>query len=143
MGHTVGVHAAFGIVLFVVVAVGVLAAVASFVGRSNLYDEIGKGGLMMDRSAPEPDNSPAGAAIREEEIRQMLGAQNLRRERQGRPLLNIEEEIARLNRPQIDAGLREEIRQLVVARNARRARRGEEPLDVEAEIERQITELGG
>jgi hypothetical protein len=143
MGHTVCVHAAFGTVLFVVVAVGILAAVASFVGRSGLYDQIGKGGLMMDRSTPEPDSSPAGAAIREEEIRQMLEAQNLRRERQGRPLLNIEEEIARLNRPQIDAGLREEIRQLVVARNARRARQGKEPLDVEAEIERQIAELGG
>jgi hypothetical protein len=139
MGHTVGVHAAFGIVLFVVVAVGVLVAVASFVGRSGLYDQIGRGGLTMDSAAPEAESS--SGAIREEEIRQMLEAQNARRERQGRPPLDIDAETARLLEPQIDAGLREEIRQLVLARNARRARQGKEPLDVEAEVARQITEL--
>ncbi|MCW3063667.1 MAG: hypothetical protein JWN32_839 [Solirubrobacterales bacterium] len=142
MGHTVGVHAAFGIVLFVVVAVGILVAVASFVGRSSLYDQIGRGGLTMDSATPDAQSSPAAAAIREEEIRQMLEAQNARRERHGKPPLDIEAETARLLEPQIDAGLREEIRQLVIARNARRARQGKEPLDVEAEIARQITELG-
>jgi hypothetical protein len=135
----VNVHAAFGIVLFVVVAVGILVAVASFVGRSGLYDQIGRGGLMMDSALREPEITTP--AVREEEIRQMLEAQNARRERQGRPLLDIDAETARLLKPQIDAGLREEIRQLVEARNARRVRQGKPPLDVEAEIERQITEL--
>ena len=135
-------HAAFGIVLFVVVAFGVLVAVATFVGRSTLYDQIGKGGLSMDRMVSETDTTPVSAAVREEEIRQMLEAQNARRERQGRPLLDIDAEIARLDAPQIDPGLRDEIRQLVLARNARRERQGKPPLDVETEIARQIAELG-
>jgi hypothetical protein len=134
-------HAAFGIVLFVVVALGVLVAVVTFVGRSGLYDQIGKGGLSMDRLVVETETP---AAVREEEIRQMLEAQNARRERQGQPPLDVEAEISRLTsqQQQIDPALREEIRQLVVARNARRARQGKPPLDVEAEIERQIAELG-
>jgi hypothetical protein len=138
-------HAAFAIVLFVVVAVGILVAAATLVGRSKVYDQIGRGGLGMDRMVPETDNAPVSAAVREEEIRQMLEAQNHRRARQGRPLLDIDEEIARLNAPQthIDPALREEIRQLVIARNARRERQGKPPLDVEEEIERQIAELEG
>jgi len=132
-------HAAFGIVLFVVVALGVLVAVVTFVGRSALYDQIGKGGLSMERMVVDAEPAPA---VRDEEIRQMLEAQNARRERQGQPPLDVDAEIARLTKVQIDPGLREEIRQLVVARNDRRARQGKPPLDVEAEIERQIAELG-
>jgi hypothetical protein len=140
MRHTVSVHAAFGIVLFVVVAVGILVAVVTFVGRSGVYDQIGKGGLSMERLVVDAE-SPTSPAVREEEIRQMLEAQNDRRARQGKPLLDIDAEIARLSKPEIDPALREEIRQLVVARNERRARQGKPPLDVEAEIERQISEL--
>jgi hypothetical protein len=132
-------HAAFGIVLFVVVALGVLVAVVTFVGRSTLYDQIGKGGLSMERMVVDAEPTPA---VRDEEIRQMLEAQNARRARQGQPPLDVDAEIARLTKTQIDPGLREEIRQLVVARNDRRARQGKPPLDVEAEIERQIAELG-
>jgi hypothetical protein len=134
-------HAAFGIVLFVVVAVGILVAVATFVGRSGVYDQIGKGGLSMERIVADAESGPASVAVRDEEIRQMLEAQNDRRRRQGRPLLDVDAEIARLTKTHIDPGLREEIRQLVVARNERRARQGQPPLDVEAEIERQIAEL--
>jgi hypothetical protein len=136
-------HAAFGIVLFVVVILGVLVAVVTLVGRSKAYDQIGKGGLGMDHMVRETESAPVSAAVREEEIRQMLEAQNARRARQGRPLLDIDAEIARLDKPQIDPGLREEIRQLVIARNARRERQGKPPLDVEAEIERQIADLEG
>jgi hypothetical protein len=134
-------HAAFGIVLFVVVAVGILVAVVTFVGRSGVYDQIGKGGLSMERMVVDAEATPASAAVRDEEIRQMLEAQNDRRRRQGKPLLDVDAEIARLTKTEIDPGLRDEIRQLVVARNARRARQGQPPLDVEAEIERQIAEL--
>jgi hypothetical protein len=56
----------------------------------------------------------------------------------GHEPVNVEEELARLVAPSIDAELREEIREHVVARNARRIRRGQEPLDVDSEVERQI-----
>jgi hypothetical protein len=38
---------AFGTVLFVVVALGVVIAVISLFGRSRMYDEIGRGGLSI------------------------------------------------------------------------------------------------
>jgi len=138
------VQDAFGIVVFVVVGVGVVVALLSLVGRDRLYDQIGRGGLRDDRDAPPPDPAPtsaAGAREREEEIRQMLEAQNARRVRRGQPALPVDDELRRLTRPSIDAGLRAEIRQLVIARNERRKRRGQEPLDVEAEVERQIADV--
>ena len=55
--------------------------------------------------------------------------------------VDVEEELARLTAPKIDAGLRAEIRDLVIARNHRRTRAGKPPLDVEAEIEREISKL--
>lgn len=135
---------AFGIVVFVVVGVGVIAAIASFVGRGKLYDQIGRGGLRDERDAPPPEpaaGSAAGAGVRDEEIRQMIDAQNARRARRGQAPLDADEEVRRLTRPSADAGLRAEVRQLVIARNERRARAGKEPLDVEQEIERQLADL--
>jgi hypothetical protein len=139
------VQEAFGVVIFVVVIVAALVAVGSLVNRSNLYDQIGRGGLSLrderDR-APEPAaGSPGAAAEQEAEIRQMLEAQNARRARRGQAPLDVDDEFARLTRPQADSSLRAEIRQLVLARNERRARQGKEPLDVEAEVERQLREL--
>jgi hypothetical protein len=138
------VQEAFGIVLFVVMGVAVVVALATFAGRGRLYDQIGRGGLRDERDAParEPAaGSAAAAGEREEEIRQMIGAQNARRERRGQPPLDVEAEIRRLHQPQADPALREEVRQLVVARNARRARQGKPPLDVEDEIARQLSDL--
>jgi hypothetical protein len=140
------VQEAFGIVIFVVMIVAVIAALASFVGRGKLYDQIGRGGLRDEREAPPPDpvaNSAGAAGVRDEEIRQMLDAQNMRRARRGQAPLEVEDEIRRLTRPVADSALRAEVRQLVIARNARRARAGKEPLDVEQEIERQLADLDG
>lgn len=137
---------AFGVVILVVMVVAVVGAVASFVHRSDLYDEIGGGGLdVRDSHAPRTAvvPPPAARAEREEEIRQMLEAQSARRERSGQPALDVEEELRRLTAaPPADAGLRAEVRELVLARNERRVRQGREALDVEAEVERQLRDLG-
>ncbi len=135
---------AFGVVIFVVMGVAVVVAVLSLAGRSKLYDQIGRGGLNDDREAAPRDSAPSsGAGVRErdEEVRQMLQAQNERRARRGQPALDVDEELRRLTRPSVDAGLRAEIRELVIARNERRERRGQPPLDVEAEVERQIADV--
>ena len=128
---------AFGIVIFAVVGLGAIAAVASLLGRDKVYEQIGRGGLSLD-DAPSP---PAGAGEREAEIRQMLAARNSRRAARGEGQLDVEAELAELLRPRVDPALRAEIRDLVIARNARRCARGLEALDVEAEVERQISEL--
>jgi hypothetical protein len=126
------VQEALGIVIFVVVGVAVVAAVASLFVRYGGYDHIGRGGLSVDPP-------PAGAAEREAEIEQMLAAHNARRAARGQAPL----EVGALAHPAADAGLREELVALVQARNARRVKRGEPPLAVEAEVERRLRELGG
>ena len=141
---------ALGIVIFVVVGVSVVIAVISLFGRSRLYDDIGRGGLSIgeDRDLRPRAGSQAptaSAAEREEDIRQMLEARNARRAAQGRPTVDVEQELAELVRPAAasDPEILEEVRQLVEARNARRIARGQEPLDVEAEIARQLRDLPG
>ncbi len=141
-------QAAFGIVLFVVVAGAAVIALITFAGAGKAYGEIGKGGLSLrdgsDRPAHEPrGGSPAASAERLEELRQLLEARNRARVRNGKPALDVEAELAALLRPVIDPALEGEIRDLVIARNARRERQGKEPLDVEAEVARQVAELGG
>lgn len=136
----------FGLVLFVVVGVGAIAAILSLGAARRSYDQIGRGGLSLDEDDARRAGRPAtGASARreaEEEIRQMLTARNARRARRGQEPLDVEAELARLHRPSADPALREEVRQLVLARNARRARRGQPALEVEAEVERQLGELG-
>src|SRR5688572_40268 len=140
---------AFGIVIFVVVGVSAVIAVISLFGRSRLYDDIGHGGLSIgeDRDARPRGtaSSPVSAAERDDEIRQMLEARNARHAAQGRPTVDVEQELAQLTRPAAasDPEILEEVRALVEARNARRIARGKEPLDVEAEIERQLRDLPG
>lgn len=140
------VEAAFGIVLFVVVAGAAVVGLVTFAGSRRLYDEIGKGELSLrdgtDRPAHEAAGGAGSAADREAEIRQMLEARNERRARRGEARLDIEDELAELLRPVVDPGLELEIRQLVMARNERRERRGQPALDVEAEVARQIAGLG-
>jgi hypothetical protein len=139
------VQAAFGTVLWIVCAVGIVFALAALVTSRKTWDEYGKSRLLLDRelsSAPRP-GSAAALVERDVEIRQMLEARNARRLRRGEPPLDVELELKRLTAPQIDAELRSEIRDLVVARNHRRARQGKPPLDVEREVEREIGELGG
>jgi hypothetical protein len=132
------VQDAFGTLVFVVAAVGAVVAIITLAGSARSYRQIGGGGLTHDRDA----GSGADADdVRDEEIRQMLGARNARRERRGEPPVDVEAELEALSRPPADTGLRDEVRDLVVARNHRRVRAGEAPLDVETEVERRIRDL--
>jgi len=141
---------AFGIVLFVVVGIGVVVAIASLFTRGRLYDDIGRGGMSIgedrdllhgSRSAPAPVN----AAERDDEIRQMLAARNARRAARGEATVDVEAELRELTHPPAatDPEIVEEVRALVQARNNRRVARGQEPLDGEAEIARQLRDLPG
>lgn len=143
--HLTPVQAAFGTVLWIVCGLGILAALAALVLSGKTWEEYGKDHLLMDNDhAAEPRAGSAAAIVeRDAEIRQLLEARNLRRQRRGEPPIDIEGELRRLTTPTIDAELRSEIRDLVVARNHRRARAGKPPLDVEAEIEREIARLPG
>jgi len=136
---------AFGTIVWVVAIVGAIVAVFTLVGTGRSYREIGGGGFVRDDAALRGRAGAAdSAAERDEEIRQMLGARNARRERRGEAPLDVEAEIAALDRPPphaVDSDLRAEIRDHVVARNARRVRAGRAPLDVEEEIERRIRDL--
>ena len=139
-------EAAFGIILFVVVAGAAIIGLVTFAGSRRMYDEIGKGELSLrdgsDRPARETSGTAAIAAEQEDEIRQMLTARHARRERRGEPPVDIEAELTELLRSVVAPGIEGEIRAMVMARNARRERRGQPPLDVEAEVARQIAELG-
>ncbi|HEY8303890.1 MAG TPA: hypothetical protein VIG42_04785 [Solirubrobacteraceae bacterium] len=138
---------------FTVVVVGavvlfVLVGVGSFLAGGSLYEKIGEGGLSTEGPAGPPAGSPMARAEREMEIRQMLQARSDRQVRMGGEALDIEAELALLERPgegesadKHDAGLTEEVRQLVIARNERRVRSGEEPMDVEEEVRRTLNEL--
>jgi hypothetical protein len=135
---------AFGIVLFVVVALAVVAAVWAAIGTGDLYRQIGRGGLSLNDGEDRPRREPTGAMAageRDAEIRQMLEARNARRIARGQEPVDVEAELAELTRPVADPSLVAEVRQLVDARNARRIRAGKEPLDVEQEVERQLRDL--
>jgi hypothetical protein len=140
------VESQFGLVVWIVGVLGIVAAFWSLTGVGKAWDEFGKRGLLMDRDGLRGPAAGSAAALRErdDEIRQMLEASNARRIRRGDEPLDVDAELARLTAaPQIDAELRAEIRDMVDARNARRARQGKPPLDVEAEIEREIAGLQG
>ena len=128
-----------------------IAGLMFALGGSSRFDEIGKGDFSMDHDMPEGPGrpiEPVSAAVREEEIRQMIQARSDRGVAKGRKPLDVDTEVEKLldsesSRPALgdDKVLREEVRQLVVARNERRERQGKNPLDVEKEIERQLREL--
>lgn len=134
------------VIVIAVVALAVVVGVLVAASSTGVYDRIGQGALDLDSETPGAA-APPSAALRDEEIRQMVEARNLRRAARGEAPLEVEDEVRRLAHsgatPQADAGLRAEIRQHVEARNARRMARGQEPLDVEAETERRLRELGG
>ncbi len=131
---------AFGTLVWVVAAVGAVVAIIMLAGTARSYREIGGGGLTHDG-----DDAPARRsdvdAERDEEIRQMLDARNARRARRGEPPVDLEAELAAIERPPVDPGLRDEVRDMVVASNARRVRAGKAPLDVESEVQRRIRDL--
>ena len=76
---------AFAIVLFVVVGVAVVAAIWALVTSGGSYDDIGGGGMALDRREATP-------AERETEIRQMLQARNSLREARGEAPLDVDAE---------------------------------------------------
>jgi hypothetical protein len=139
------VEDAFGYVIFGVVIVAAIVAIATLGSSRRAYDQIGRGQMSLrDGTDRGPERAPTGAiALRErdDEVRQMLEARNERRARRGQPPLDVEDELRRLTAPQVDAALVAEVRSLVIARNERRARRGQAPLDVEEEVARQLREL--
>jgi hypothetical protein len=143
------------LVVYGATAVYVTAGLLSILTRPNLYDQIGQGGLSMTGEDGLPGDGlrdrsrrlVEARAEREQDARQMLQARSDRLVRQGRPPLDVDAELARLDRlvagqssPRDDE-LVEEIRQLTIVRNERRARQGLQALDIDAEIERALTEL--
>lgn len=131
---------ALGTIVWVVAIVGAVVAIFTLATTGRSYRQIGGGGLVRD----EEDARTEPAAVREEDIRQMLEARNARRERRGEAPLDVEAEIEALDRQPpdpVDPELRDEIRAHVISRNARRVRAGEDPLDVDEEIERRIRDL--
>lgn len=135
---------AFGPVLFAVCGLSILGAVVALISMRKTWEDYGKSSRMiMDQDLPQEPARGSSAALveRDAEIRQLLEARNVRRERHGEAPIDVEQELARLTAPQIDEELRREIRDLVIARNHRRARTGKPPLDVEVEVERQIASL--
>ena len=138
-------QAAFGVVIIGVVVVAAVVAIFTLASSSKAYEQIGSGGLNdgADRPAHEPQHGAAYAAIRDDEILQMLEARNARRLRQGKAPLDVQAELEALAAAPVaaDPGLAAEVRDLVLARNRRRAKQGKEPLEVEAEVARQLREL--
>jgi hypothetical protein len=138
-----------GVVMIVIVLVALpVGALAFAMGAGNALREIGKGDFAIDQDMPRQGgaSAPVSAAVREEEVRQMVEAQSYRREARGEKPLDIDAEVNRLLASAGgslggDRELREEVRQLVVARNERRVRQGKDALDVDEEIERQLREL--
>jgi hypothetical protein len=142
-------QSAFAIVLFVVVAGGVVLALVTAFTSSSTYGQIGRGGLSIDEDRPLRAGgagsggamTPGQAAEREAEIRQMLEARNERRAARGLAVGDVEAELRELLAPAVEPGIEAEVRELVVSRNARRVARGEEPLDVDAEVARRLRDL--
>ena len=142
-----------GTVLILVVLVALpIGAVAFAMGAGNALREIGKGDFSIEQEMPQRGGSGAApvvpAAVREEEIRQMVEARSYRRVARGEEALDVDAEVEQLLKPAAGSGalahdetLREEVRQLVIARNERRKRQGKRALNVEKEIERQLSEL--
>ncbi len=108
--QTEPVQEAFGIVLFVVVGVAAVLAAVAFAGSGNVYRQIGRGGLSLDRDDDHRRRPAPGGALadaeRDAEVRQMLTARNARRVARGETALDVETELARLTRPVIDPGSR-------------------------------------
>ncbi|HVR04530.1 MAG TPA: hypothetical protein VMS02_00725 [Solirubrobacteraceae bacterium] len=141
------------LVVYGATAVYVVSGVLSMFSRPNLYGQIGQGGLTGDADECVPhdalrERSRRLAAERDEgrrEVRQLLEARRDRLARDGHAPLDVDTEIARLERAAslVDpraAELVEEVRQLTIARNERRRRQGLAPLDVDTEIARALRE---
>ena len=140
--HTVCMQDAFGYVLFGVVGVASIIALGTLFLRKSTYEQIGAGGFFEEDPKAAARATGADDPFRDEEIRQMLTARNARHTLSGGEIVDVDDELARLTAPAMDAELVAEIREFVLKRNERRISRGQEPLDVEAEVARRVAELG-
>jgi hypothetical protein len=132
------VQDALPIVIVAVVVVAGLVGVATLLLSRGAYDHIGRDGLTFDHESRRADAGSTADPFRDEEIAQMLAANNARRAAQGRPPLELSE-----LRAETDPELRAEVRAYVQSRNARRVARGQPPLDVESEVERRLRSQDG
>jgi hypothetical protein len=141
-----------GTVFIIVVLVALpLGAIVFATGAGSALQKIGKGDFALEQDFPQSSQGAVHAvpaAVREEEIRQMIQARSDRGVAKGREALDVDAEVEKMLASEpggatlsTDKALREEVRQLVVARNERRQRQGKEPLDVDEEIDRQLREL--
>ena len=98
MSQTARMQDAFGFVIVGVVIVAAIVALVTLGSARRSYDQIGADGLNdgSDRPAHEPLGGAGHAAVRDDEIRQMLGARNARRVRQGKAPLDVEAELRTL-----------------------------------------------
>ena len=87
-------HSAFGTVVVVVVGVGLVCALAGLIASRRTWEDYGRNHLVRDSELRPTAPSVAGPE-RDTEIRQLLEARNARRERQGKPPLDVEEEVER------------------------------------------------
>src|ERR671931_227721 len=63
MGHTVGkVDSGLAVVVIVVSIIGIVGAIVAFVGSGKLYEQVGKGGLSLDRDDSRSGPAPGSAA---------------------------------------------------------------------------------
>lgn len=144
---------AITIVVFALVALSGLIAIAVLLGGGRGLDDIGAGGLDL-RSGPGGPPGPGGAdgpgqeteEMRQDDIRQMLEARNRRRIARGETVRDVEDELRELldeaAGPRHDEEAIAEARAVVEARNARRRRRGEPEGDVEREIAELLDRIG-
>jgi hypothetical protein len=138
------VQTVFAIVIFSVVAVSGLIAVATFFVGGAPYDRIGSGGMAPPPREPEEETP----AMREDDVRQMLEARSRRRVARGAAGGDVDAELAELLSPSeerrgpVPADLREEAESIVRARQTRRRRRGRPEGDFEAEVEALLKTIG-
>lgn len=130
---------AITVLVFGVVAVSGLIAIATLFMSGSPRDGIGGSGTLLP-----PSQEPA--EMREDDVRQMLEARSRRRVARGEPAGDVELELRNLLSPASPMSVGDEVeaeaRALIEARNARRRRRGEPEEDVEAAIAALLRQLG-
>jgi hypothetical protein len=82
---------AFGTVVWIVAAVGAIAAIYTLIGTGASYRQIGSGGIAQDEDGHDGDDHEE---LRDE-IRHHVVAQNARRRGRGAEPLDVEDEIVR------------------------------------------------
>src|SRR5436305_14927026 len=108
---------AFGPVLFSVCGLSILGAVVALISMRKTWEEYGKSSrLVMDRDLPHGPAMNSSAALPEPhtEIRELLHARTLPRQRLGEPRSADERELYPLPAPPITADPRREGRDLLL-----------------------------